>query len=133
MASRAFRARPLDVSKALEIVTDLALLDSTEGLPARDVVHNHAALDADNEKVRLPSPPLPEQHLGAVTTPRGPLISGHPPPGGGRAAAPAILAAGASRVGCCVCPTLRAQAASPPQACSGTNMRLAWLLEPAGV
>ncbi len=35
---------------AREIVRDLSLLDSTEGLPARDVVHNHAALDAENEK-----------------------------------------------------------------------------------
>jgi hypothetical protein len=49
--SRAFRARPLDVNRQLELITDLDLLDSTEGLPARDVVHNHAALDAENEKV----------------------------------------------------------------------------------
>lgn len=49
--TRAFRARPLDIHKALEIVRDLSLLDSTEGLPAREVVHNHAALDAENEKV----------------------------------------------------------------------------------
>ena len=52
MASRAFRARPLDVNKPLDIVTDMSLLDNGgEGLPARDVVHNHAALDAENEKV----------------------------------------------------------------------------------
>ena len=51
--TRAFRARPLDNNKPLDIVRDLSLLDSSEGLPARDVVHNHAALDADNEKVRL--------------------------------------------------------------------------------
>lgn len=55
--TRAFRARPLDINKPLDIVRDLSLLDSTEGLPARDVVHNHAALDADNEKVRLPGGP----------------------------------------------------------------------------
>ena len=52
MASRAVRARPLDVNRPLELIADLELLDSTEGLPARDVVHNHAALDAENEKVR---------------------------------------------------------------------------------
>ena len=52
MATRAFRARPLDALRQLDIVRDLSLLDSTEGLPAREVVHNHAALDADNEKVR---------------------------------------------------------------------------------
>lgn len=50
-STRAFRARPVDISRALPIVRDLTLLDSTEGLPAREVVHNHAALDADNEKV----------------------------------------------------------------------------------
>ena len=50
-AGRAFRARPLDANKPLELITDISQLDSTEGLPARDVVHNHAALDADNEKV----------------------------------------------------------------------------------
>lgn len=50
---RAFRARPVDVTKSLETVRDLSLLDSTEGLPAREVVHNHAALDADNEKVSV--------------------------------------------------------------------------------
>lgn len=50
--SRSFRARPLDVSRQLELVTDVDLLDSQEGLPSREVVHNHAALDADNEKVR---------------------------------------------------------------------------------
>ena len=49
--ARSFRARPLDANKPLELVRDLSLLDSTEGLPARDVVHNHAALDAENEKV----------------------------------------------------------------------------------
>lgn len=49
--SRSFRARPLDVTKQLELVLDETLLDSTEGLPSREVVHNHAALDADNEKV----------------------------------------------------------------------------------
>jgi hypothetical protein len=52
MATRAFRARPLDIHRPLDIVRDLSLLDSTEGLPARDVVHNHAQLDADNEKVQ---------------------------------------------------------------------------------
>lgn len=51
--SRSFRARPLDNSRQLELITDIDLLDSQEGLPARDVVHNHAALDADNEKVCL--------------------------------------------------------------------------------
>jgi hypothetical protein len=51
MAGRAYRPRPLDVHRPMEIVRDLSLLDSTEGLPAREVVHNHAALDADNEKV----------------------------------------------------------------------------------
>jgi len=50
--SRAFRARPLDVNRQLELILDINELDSAEGLPARDVVHNHAALDADNEKVR---------------------------------------------------------------------------------
>ncbi len=53
--SRAFRARPLDVNKQLELILDINELDSAEGLPARDVVHNHAQLDADNEKVRLPA------------------------------------------------------------------------------
>eukprot|EP00887_Chlorella_sp_A99_P003834 scaffold11.g3834.t1 len=55
MATRAFRARPLDIHRQLDIVRDLSLLDSTEGLPAvtRDVVHNHAALDADNEKPKM--------------------------------------------------------------------------------
>ncbi|KAI3429860.1 hypothetical protein D9Q98_010171 [Chlorella vulgaris] len=51
--SRAFRARPLDVTRPLELILDLDLLDSTEGLPARDVVHNHAALDAENEKPKM--------------------------------------------------------------------------------
>ncbi|EFN60164.1 hypothetical protein CHLNCDRAFT_133649 [Chlorella variabilis] len=51
--SRAFRARPLDVSRPLELIVDLELLDSTEGLPARDVVHNHAVLDAENEKPKM--------------------------------------------------------------------------------
>ncbi|PSC68541.1 enhancer of polycomb 1 [Micractinium conductrix] len=51
--SRAFRARPLDVSKQLDLVLDINELDSTEGLPARDVVHNHAQLDADNEKPKM--------------------------------------------------------------------------------
>lgn len=57
--SRAFRARPLDVSRPLELIVDLELLDSTEGLPARDVVHNHAVLDAENEKVGPLAPPAP--------------------------------------------------------------------------
>ncbi|KFM29105.1 Enhancer of polycomb-like protein 2 [Auxenochlorella protothecoides] len=52
-STRAFRARPVDISRALPIVRDLTLLDSTEGLPAREVVHNHAALDADNEKPKM--------------------------------------------------------------------------------
>lgn len=51
MSTRAFRARPVDPNRPLPIVRDLGLLDSAEGLPAREVVHNHAALDADNEKV----------------------------------------------------------------------------------
>lgn len=51
--TRAFRARPLDIHKPLDIVRDLNLLDSTEGLPAREVVHNHAALDAENEKPKM--------------------------------------------------------------------------------
>jgi len=50
---RAFRARQLDLHKPLEIVRDERLLDSAEGLPAREVVHNHAALDAENEKVTI--------------------------------------------------------------------------------
>lgn len=54
--SRAFRARPLDVNKQLELILDINELDSAEGLPARDVVHNHAQLDADNEKARLHPP-----------------------------------------------------------------------------
>lgn len=37
---------------------DIDLLDSAEGLPARPVVHNHAQLDADNEKVHFVLPPL---------------------------------------------------------------------------
>lgn len=49
--SRAFRARPLDFARKMDIVRDLSLLDSSEGLPAREVVHNHASLDAENEKV----------------------------------------------------------------------------------
>lgn len=44
-------ARPLDVNRQLELIVDIDLLDSAEGLPARPVVHNHAQLDADNEKV----------------------------------------------------------------------------------
>ena len=48
---RAFRARPLDIIRPMEIVRDESLLDSTEGLPAREVVNNHAALDAENEQV----------------------------------------------------------------------------------
>lgn len=51
MANRSFRARPLDVNRQLELVQDVDLLDSQEGLPSREVVHNHAQLDADNEKV----------------------------------------------------------------------------------
>ncbi|KAL4429854.1 hypothetical protein ABPG77_010971 [Micractinium sp. CCAP 211/92] len=51
--SRAFRARPLDVNKQLELILDINELDSAEGLPARDVVHNHAQLDADNEKPKM--------------------------------------------------------------------------------
>jgi hypothetical protein len=50
--NRSFRARAVDVHKPLDLVRDLSLLDSTEGLPAREVVDNHAALDAENEKVR---------------------------------------------------------------------------------
>jgi len=50
---RTFRARQLDVSKPMEIVRDESLLDAAEALPARDVVHNHAHLDAENEKVSL--------------------------------------------------------------------------------
>ena len=59
MATRAFRARPLDIHKPLEIVRDLSLLDSIEGLPAREVIHNHAALDAENEKASAGGPALP--------------------------------------------------------------------------
>lgn len=40
------------MSRQLELIVDIDLLDSAEGLPARPVVHNHAQLDADNEKVR---------------------------------------------------------------------------------
>jgi hypothetical protein len=50
MATRTFRARPLDTQRPLEIVRDESLLDAIDG-PARDVVHNHQALDAENEKV----------------------------------------------------------------------------------
>lgn len=48
---RTFRARQLDVQRPLEIVRDESLLDAADTV-ARDVVHNHQALDADNEKVR---------------------------------------------------------------------------------
>ncbi|PRW60332.1 enhancer of polycomb 1 isoform A [Chlorella sorokiniana] len=51
--SRSFRARPLDVNRQLELIVDIDLLDSAEGLPARPVVHNHAQLDADNEKPKM--------------------------------------------------------------------------------
>lgn len=50
---RTFRARQLDVQRAMEIVRDESLLDGADGFPAREVVHNHAELDAENEKVRM--------------------------------------------------------------------------------
>jgi hypothetical protein len=53
MAQRNFRSRPIDFHKHLDIVRDESLLDSTEGLPAREVAHSHTALDADNEKVSI--------------------------------------------------------------------------------
>jgi hypothetical protein len=49
---RTFRARQLDVQRPLEIVRDESLLDTADAV-ARDVVHSHQALDADNEKVRI--------------------------------------------------------------------------------
>lgn len=51
MANRTFRARNLDVKRALDIVRDETLLDSTEGLPAREVATEKAEIDAGNEKV----------------------------------------------------------------------------------
>jgi len=45
------RVRALDVQKAMEIVRDESLLDSAEAFPVRDVVHNQAELDDENEKV----------------------------------------------------------------------------------
>lgn len=51
MAQRAFRSRPIDFQKSLDIIRDESLLDSTEGLPAREVSHSHEKLDAENEKV----------------------------------------------------------------------------------
>jgi hypothetical protein len=48
---RSYRARQLDLSRPLEIVRDESLLDAVE--VARDVVHNHQALDADNEKPKM--------------------------------------------------------------------------------
>ena len=52
MATRtSFRPRPLDIQKQLPIVRDLNALDSTEGLVSREITHNHAALDKENEEV----------------------------------------------------------------------------------
>jgi len=52
MATRtSFRPRPLDLHKQLSIVRDLKDLDSTEGLVAREITHNHEALDKENEEV----------------------------------------------------------------------------------
>jgi len=50
-----FRPRPLDIHKRLPIVRDESQLDSADGggsLVSRDVTHNHAALDRENEEVR---------------------------------------------------------------------------------
>lgn len=49
---RTFRARQLDVQRPLEIVRDESLLDTADAV-ARDVVHSHQALDADNEKPQM--------------------------------------------------------------------------------
>jgi hypothetical protein len=51
MATRlSFRPRPLDHNKQLSIVRDVEELDKNEG-PARDISHNHEALDKENEEV----------------------------------------------------------------------------------
>lgn len=49
-----FRPRPLDIHKRLPIVRDESQLDGADGgsLVSRDVTHNHAALDRENEEVR---------------------------------------------------------------------------------
>jgi hypothetical protein len=49
-----FRPRPLDIHKHLPIVRDESQLDGADGgsLVSRDVTHNHAALDRENEEVR---------------------------------------------------------------------------------
>ena len=49
-----FRPRPLDIHKRLPIVRDESQLDGADGggsLVSRDVTHNHAALDRENEEV----------------------------------------------------------------------------------
>jgi len=40
-------------SKQLPVVRDLADLDPQDGAPSRDVTHNHAALDAENEEIKM--------------------------------------------------------------------------------
>ena len=55
MATRtSFRPRPLDIHKQLPIVRELDQLDSTDGLVSREITHNHAALDKENEEVGAP-------------------------------------------------------------------------------
>ena len=43
----------LETQKQLPVVRDLADLDPQDGAPSRDVTHNHAALDAENEEIKM--------------------------------------------------------------------------------
>lgn len=53
MAARLnFRPRQLDKDRPLAIVRDLSELDSADAPAARDITHNHQALDQSNEQVQ---------------------------------------------------------------------------------